>query len=311
LESAGLASKNRRKLGKKNKPAGNPCPVERRRRRPWNELHMSDTKVKNELLTLSSALGKTDDINRITDILKTLATLELSYPLLKETKIGQVVSKYRKHEAEGVAEAAKQLLKSWKKLAPSTPRSTKETEKWGEEEEEGGAKPKPNAPPRKPPPADGMRNIAYKRLLGVFNIDGLFEETETEQKAIELEDEMHQKFQGDKKGYKEKYMQLILNLKKNDNLRANVMNDSTPAASMMTMSSQDMQTEEMKEHIEKGLDYIRNEMRLNWSEVNEDKINAQCNIKDQSGIFRCGKCKGYNTSNYQKQTRSADEPMTV
>ena len=33
--------------------------------------------------------------------------------------------------------------------------------------------------------------------------------------------------------------------------------------------------------------------------------------KDYKGLFRCGKCRGYKTTFYQMQTRSADEPMTV
>lgn len=33
--------------------------------------------------------------------------------------------------------------------------------------------------------------------------------------------------------------------------------------------------------------------------------------QNQTGFFRCGKCKSYKTSYYQLQTRSADEPMTT
>jgi DNA-directed RNA polymerase subunit M/transcription elongation factor TFIIS len=33
--------------------------------------------------------------------------------------------------------------------------------------------------------------------------------------------------------------------------------------------------------------------------------------KDYKGLFKCGRCRGYKTTFYQMQTRSADEPMTV
>lgn len=33
--------------------------------------------------------------------------------------------------------------------------------------------------------------------------------------------------------------------------------------------------------------------------------------QNQTGFFRCGRCKSYKTSYYQLQTRSADEPMTT
>jgi DNA-directed RNA polymerase subunit M/transcription elongation factor TFIIS len=35
------------------------------------------------------------------------------------------------------------------------------------------------------------------------------------------------------------------------------------------------------------------------------------NEKDYKGLFKCNKCKGYKTTYYELQTRSADEPMTV
>ena len=260
----------------------------------------------SEILSLREQLEKAQDQERITDLLQTLSGKEMTYPLLKATKIGQTVSKLRKHEIHG--KVAKQMLKAWKKLAPATPRSsaTDQQAGWGQ----AGEKEKPLL--NKPPPAEGMRKIAYTRLLGVFNIDlGLFEEEETQYRAQEVEEAMHQKYGDDKKGYKEKYMQLISNLKKNDNLRANVMAGSTAASALMDMTSQDMQTEERKAQIKKAKEDIFNRDLLNWEEKNEDLINAQCNIKNQAGIFKCGKCKGMNTSNYQKQTRSADEPMTV
>lgn len=35
------------------------------------------------------------------------------------------------------------------------------------------------------------------------------------------------------------------------------------------------------------------------------------NEKDYKGLFRCNRCRGYKTTYYELQTRSADEPMTV
>jgi len=34
-------------------------------------------------------------------------------------------------------------------------------------------------------------------------------------------------------------------------------------------------------------------------------------VKNQEGLFKCGRCKSMKTSYYEMQTRSADEPMTV
>ncbi|CAM9988249.1 unnamed protein product [Phaeothamnion confervicola] len=40
-------------------------------------------------------------------------------------------------------------------------------------------------------------------------------------------------------------------------------------------------------------------------------INKQCGIKGTEGMFECGRCKSKKTTYFQKQTRSADEPMTT
>ena len=35
-----------------------------------------------------------------------------------------------------------------------------------------------------------------------------------------------------------------------------------------------------------------------------------CNITQVVSMNRCGRCKGQNLNNWEKQTRAADEPMT-
>jgi transcription elongation factor S-II len=54
--------------------------------------------------------------------------------------------------------------------------------------------------------------------------------------------------------------------------------------------------------------------RLDWDQANEARINEQCGIKGDllnASLFTCGRCKSIKTTSTQKQTRSADEPMTV
>ncbi len=54
-------------------------------------------------------------------------------------------------------------------------------------------------------------------------------------------------------------------------------------------------------------------------QINEDALNARRTDWDKEqmkqkgggkGLFKCGKCGSQNTTYYQMQTRSADEPMT-
>ena len=49
--------------------------------------------------------------------------------------------------------------------------------------------------------------------------------------------------------------------------------------------------------------------RLRIKRLQKDAINTE--DPDYVGIFKCGKCKSRQTTYYQMQTRSADEPMTT
>ena len=65
---------------------------------------------------------------------------------------------------------------------------------------------------------------------------------------------------------------------------------------------------------EKMVEEVNNSRRLDWDQANEKKINEICGIKGdllKASLFTCGRCKSTKTTSTQKQTRLADEPMTV
>jgi transcription elongation factor S-II len=52
--------------------------------------------------------------------------------------------------------------------------------------------------------------------------------------------------------------------------------------------------------------------RSDYNQLARDELCRANGIDpEQGGQFTCRKCKGEKTTNYQMQTRSADEPMTV
>ena len=53
-----------------------------------------------------------------------------------------------------------------------------------------------------------------------------------------------------------------------------------------------------------------NAARSDWAEANSDLVDKQTG-SGAIGMYTCGRCKSTRTTNFQKQTRSADEPMTV
>ncbi|ETV98360.1 transcription elongation factor S-II [Aphanomyces invadans] len=114
-----------------------------------------------------------------------------------------------------------------------------------------------------------------------------------------------------KKHYTDKYRQLSFNLKKNVNLRLNLLTNKVTGDQLIKMTPDEMATDERRKEMDQLRDDAFQRARLDWAEANADKINKACGIKDARGLFTCGRCKSTKTSNTQQQTRSADEPMTV
>jgi DNA-directed RNA polymerase subunit M/transcription elongation factor TFIIS len=52
-------------------------------------------------------------------------------------------------------------------------------------------------------------------------------------------------------------------------------------------------------------------MQLDWLQKNKSKLLAAAGLTGGEGSLKCGKCGSRNTEYTQKQTRSADEPMTT
>ena len=48
-----------------------------------------------------------------------------------------------------------------------------------------------------------------------------------------------------------------------------------------------------------------------WEHIKMKKYLKDNTKINYEGLFKCERCKGKNTSYYQLQTRSADEPMTT
>ena len=99
--------------------------------------------------------------------------------------------------------------------------------------------------------------------------------------------------------YRNKIRSLSLNLKdkKNPKLRARVADGSLQPDVLVTLSPDDLASEERR--AEREALQVQN---LFMSKAAEDQ-------QAETDAFECGRCKQRKTRYYQKQTRSADEPM--
>eukprot|EP00924_Labyrinthula_sp_SR-Ha-C_P016673 snap_masked-scaffold_6-processed-gene-11.22-mRNA-1 protein AED:0.36 eAED:0.36 QI:0/-1/0/1/-1/1/1/0/178 len=152
-------------------------------------------------------------------------------------------------------------------------------------------------------PAEKTRASAVKLL------DGTLKKLEV---SVKIEKAVYKKFKEDSgsKEYKAKLRSLKFNLSKNQKLRDDVLNGSISSKDLVSLSADELLSTERKRKREKAEKDILDASRSDWLDANRENINKQAGIKN-NGIFKCGRCKSTKTTNYQKQTRSADEPMTV
>ncbi|KAH7492577.1 hypothetical protein KRP22_001873 [Phytophthora ramorum] len=293
---------------------------------------MEDAKHLHRRL-LKFTRGDMTDEGEALDVLRGLEQMSVTYAVLKETKMGHTVGKLRKHENEKIASLARLLVKSWKSMALS-PRAAATTISSSNGPSKNQPQSKKEAPPKgsnglktAPKPAaarvsstpfipaglDKVRATVRTKLKEILEAS---EGGDPGQVAAEVEVAMarvyHMGAAGEqKKEYMAKYRQLSFNLKKNGELRQNLLDDSVSGDQLVKMSAEELATEEKRAQIEKLRDDAFQEARLDWAEANHEKIQKQTGTEGTKGLFTCGRCKSSKTSNTQKQTRSADEPMTV
>ena len=119
---------------------------------------------------------------------------------------------------------------------------------------------------------------------------------------------------GTRETYTDKVRDLVFNLKKNAALRDRVILGEISPGQLPRMTAGELQSEEKARERDETLRKLQDSRRLDWERANEKKINDMCGIKGdllKASLFTCGRCKSIKTTSTQKQTRSADEPMTV
>lgn len=120
--------------------------------------------------------------------------------------------------------------------------------------------------------------------------------------AIQVESAANKKFQPEaSEAYKSKMRSLYQNLKNKTNpqLRKRVFSGEIAPERFVTMSHDDMKSEERKAEDEKLM------------KENMDKAMVAQEERSVSSALKCGKCGQMRVSYTQAQTRSADEPMTT
>lgn len=102
--------------------------------------------------------------------------------------------------------------------------------------------------------------------------------------------------------YKRKFLSIHFNLThpKND-LKQRIIKNYTGIQEIPSLRAEEL--------FPKGPYAVR--MKEIWQKESDAEFKKSQQDKSKCGLFKCGKCKSNNTTYYEMQTRSADEPMTA
>jgi len=102
--------------------------------------------------------------------------------------------------------------------------------------------------------------------------------------------------------YKQKFLSIMYNLKKSPMLKYKILEGELKTSTVINLSPQALWPEGP---------HAKMVEQIAVTEMKKQHAANYMHDKDYKGLFKCGKCRGYKTTFYQMQTRSADEPMTV
>lgn len=278
-----------------------------------------------------------EDVESLKDMLQQLdAMKDVNLEVLTKTLIGTVVSKFKKHSEIGPT--AKALVKKWKATAKgeaaAAASGNSKTSPAAKSAKSKDSAEKPKRRNSTNPATEELKEAWYtlqpyrsttcKKLHEVLekakpvlikqgmNADAL--EHLTVERASEIEMAIQTKFMGQKQEYVGKARSLCFNLKKNTSLTSQIILGQVSSKELVAMSSEQLISDEKQKELEERKNKLMDANMLDWEAQNEDKINEMCGIKGellQASLFTCGRCGSTKTTSTQKQTRSADEPMTV
>lgn len=290
-----------------------------------------DTK---EIRSTISNLEKAADDKTILKLLSILNDgVKPTEKLLRETKVGVSVNKYRSHDNTEINTLVKKMIRNWreavqaeknnkKKLAAasqSSPVSSSNSSP-SSTSVSGNGTSKPAATSATAPPVrkgprnpqtDGVNIQIYENEVRNASIRALYTSLAVDREdppqhilkiASEIESEVFKsQYLKVDDTYRNKLRSFTMNLrnKKNPELRERILTKQLTAAAFIKMTPNEMAPEALKKEIEK----LHKQNLFDAQGATEKRA-----VTDR---FTCGKCKHKKVSYYQMQTRSADEPLTT
>jgi len=120
--------------------------------------------------------------------------------------------------------------------------------------------------------------------------------------SADIEEELGALYGSNSEQYIAKYRDLHFNLKRNGELRSEILLGHIAPDRLVQMSSEELADKDLKEKRDRDKKWAMEEAR------NDHALNVNQSMTDE---YKCGKCKKRKCKYSQAQTRAADEPMTT
>lgn len=288
-----------------------------------------------EILTIISNLEKAQDEATILKLLNILNDgVNPTEKLLRETKVGVAVNKFKSHANPKVQQLVVKMIKLWKEAVLNEKKKKKQlalpapakaatatlaakpaalassSNASGSASGAGSTNSKFHQGPRNPQ-TDGVNTTLYDNTTRNASVLALYTALAIDRDdaakdivavatAIELE-VFKLEYLAVNDNYRNKLRLFTMNLrnKKNPELRHRLLTGAIEPAAFIKMTPKEMAPELLKKEMEE----MHKKNLFDAQEAQQEHA-----ISDR---FECLKCKGRKTTYFQMQTRSADEPLTT
>lgn len=290
---------------------------------------MDAKEIESKAKALGKASAQKEPAPVIVGLLKELQTgIQATEDLLRRTKIGVVVNKFKTHQAPEVARLASEIVSKWRHEV------NKQKQRAGSVASRGSNSPRPPqngtgpSTPASATPSDKASTLSVPPDKRTWKADGVdisvtsskvrdsctglmydglcLGSTESPKavlaKASAVEKAAHSHLGPETKSeYKEKIRSLFQNLKNKSNptLRVRVMSGEITPEQFVRMTSDDLRSDQQR-----AADEAIKKKNMNDAMVAQGE-------KSISTSLQCGKCGQRKVTYTEAQTRSADEPMTL
>ena len=236
------------------------------------------SKLKGEVLEIRKNLSQitaadaSSQTEKVIDLLICLEKLNVTAAVIKETKIGSTVANIKKlyeKKNESIVSKTKELLLSWKKIIEGDGIVKKVDTQNNEKNMITGIIEKYN-PSRK--------KIVYE-FAKCFGVDAEIDEKFSELIGYRIEEQVNIMYESNISGYNTKVRSLLINLKKNENIRKLIVQGRLQPLELVQLSPEELATESRKKTRDKELYEESDKRRNDWQAAHISEIRESLGIE--------------------------------